>query len=161
MSHHALSIIEVGSLVDRIYDDVLGGAPLEKPIDLIRSKLSAACAILTIEGRSQASERVMVVSGEATTPGMRCAARPPVASGAYGLPIPCCRNGSRIRITSRPRMRASKKSITSGCFGRAAQRHSPKTTPAFARCCFRTCVARWSFPRALTRAKQSGGFTPA
>ena len=64
MSHHALSIIEVGSLVDRIYDDVLGGAPLEKPIDLIRSKLSAACAILTIEGRSQASERVMVVSGE-------------------------------------------------------------------------------------------------
>lgn len=64
MSHHALSIIEVGSLVDRIYDDVLGGAPLEKAIDLIRSKLSAACAVLTIEGRSQASERVMVVSGD-------------------------------------------------------------------------------------------------
>ncbi|WP_342363267.1 helix-turn-helix transcriptional regulator [Terrarubrum flagellatum] len=64
MSQHAFSVAEIGSLVDRIYDDLLGGAPLQRSVDLIRSKLSAAYAVLTIERRAQTPDRMTVVSGD-------------------------------------------------------------------------------------------------
>lgn len=64
MSQHALSITDVGSLVDHIYDDLLAGAPLQRPVDMIRSKLSASYAVLTIERRAQAIDLTTVVSGD-------------------------------------------------------------------------------------------------
>lgn len=64
MSQHALSFTDVGSLVDCIYSDVLGGAALQRPVDMIRSKFSATYAELTIERRTQTIDLTRIVSGD-------------------------------------------------------------------------------------------------
>lgn len=61
----AFTPVQVSTLLDRIYDELLAGAPLQQSIDLIRSTLSACFAVLTIETPSPNDERVVVVSGEA------------------------------------------------------------------------------------------------
>ena len=64
MSDISAGAIEVGSVVDTIYDTLLSGQPLQRCIDAIRSSIAAAAVVLTIDVRGQNGNRLTVCSAD-------------------------------------------------------------------------------------------------
>lgn len=62
MSDISAGAIEVGSVVDTIYDTLLGGQPLQRCIDAIRTSIAAAAVVLTIDVRGQSGDRLTICS---------------------------------------------------------------------------------------------------
>ena len=64
MSDISAGAIEVGSVVDTIYDTLLSGGPLQGCIDAIRRSIEAAAVVLTIDVRGQSGDRLTVCSAD-------------------------------------------------------------------------------------------------
>lgn len=64
MSDYTTATLEVGSVVDTIYDTLLGGGPLQRCIDAIRKTIEAAAVVLTIDVRGQSGDRLTICSAQ-------------------------------------------------------------------------------------------------
>ena len=70
MSDISSAAIEVGSVVDIIYDTLLSGRPLQGCIDAIRRSIEVAAVVLTIDVRGQSGDRLTVCSADADDDGL-------------------------------------------------------------------------------------------
>ncbi|MBI4921622.1 MAG: helix-turn-helix transcriptional regulator [Devosia nanyangense] len=64
MSDISAGPIEVGSIVDTIYDTLLGGGTLQRCVDAIRASIEAVAVVLTIDGRGPSGDRLTVCSSD-------------------------------------------------------------------------------------------------
>jgi len=64
VSEYSTATLEVGSVVDTIYDILLSGGPLQRCIDAVRKSIEAAAVVLTIDVRGQSGDRLTICSAQ-------------------------------------------------------------------------------------------------
>ncbi len=65
MTFHPRSVVEFGLFFNRVFESLLGGAPISRSADLVREQLSAAAVAIRIDGGQNSERSLLVISEQA------------------------------------------------------------------------------------------------
>ena len=108
MTFYSRSIIAFGQFCNKVFDNVLSGAPMGMSLELIREQFGASAVVLTVENRDKPSDGNSYIAMAATAPAPRASMSRDSSSLRARPAAAKCRSFSKTATARAPRISVSK-----------------------------------------------------